>query len=347
MYQQIELLKKKAENFQESMKLRQENLQEQLKESKHQIEYISKQYNQFEQVFMRCKRWVGHGNSSLNDSNKNKKKEKKSRNKNKNKNKDSGDDESENKVSDGDSGWLNILENEFDRMKYSTLGGKCNNISNSKNWSNDEKVEYLQNAIKFVMHNKMTKQFDNIKVNVKNKNNSENNKSNDNKIDINKKRNEIREKMFKKSQIYCERVSGLHFHGKELNSLNARVLEFNDIKLKDGISIVMFLKRQFVNSNDNSETGETRETRETRGSFDSDDDNDNDNDEDDSSKGKCIVCVLRNANMVYSCGHLSLCYGCYQEWSVDSKFCPDCMSKETDEKKAIKVYIKSGSGLDN
>ena len=319
LYKQIESLTKKANDLKQSMKIRQENLNNQLKESKIQIQHISNQYNQFDKALKRCKRWIGNKNNKLNENNN----ENTNKNTNTNKNK-SKDDENANE--NYDDGLLITLENEFDKLKHETLRDKCQNIKNCKNWNNNKKIEYLQNAIKFVLHNKMMNDFKNI-VNCNNNNNNIMTDMND----INVKRKEIREKIVHKEKNYCENVESINFRGKSLSSLNATILKFNDIKSKDATLIVMFLLRKFATPLTQTSKDNTNNT--TKGN----------NDSDNEDSGKCIICMANDANMVYTCGHLSLCYTCYQEWSVQSKFCPDCMCKETDSTKAIKLF-KSGFG---
>ena len=94
----------------------------------------------------------------------------------------------------------------------------------------------------------------------------------------------------------------------------------NDSDQDDCQKLILFIKKCILDS------GEAIESNDM-----------NDNDMLKSDGDMCIICLESKANMPYTdSGHMSWCQRCYQEWSKDKTYCPQCRKNSN---KAIKVFV--------
>ena len=119
-----------------------------------------------------------------------------------------------------------------------------------------------------------------------------------------------------------------NIEGKDLAIVNSAVLKVMGVNNQDDCQkLIVFIKKCILDSCSNGTDDQS---------------NCNDMDHDEFSVlnrdgDMCIICVESKANMVYTdCGHMSLCQGCYHEWSKDKTYCPQCRKESN---KAIKVFV--------
>ena len=254
---------------------------------------------------------------------------------------------------------LNEKKTEF-LQTLSEVKRLCNDgykqlIKNWKKWDVENTKQFLQFAIDQTIHNNNNNNSNNNN-NYSNNNNKNNNKNHNGIYDIinidvedsdvdfdfsGKEKTGVKSKSKSKSkaeskingdkkEIYKSNISKrCNIEGKDLIIVNNAVLKVmgvdNEIDCK---KLIIFIKKCILSVNGDA-NGEYNNGEFENGM--------NSNDAMLDSQGDmCIVCLEEKANMAYSdCGHISLCQGCYQEWSKDKTYCPQCRRNCNN---VIKVY---------
>ena len=164
--------------------------------------------------------------------------------------------------------------------------------------------------------------------------------------------------------------------GKDLVSLNDTTLKvFGIHNENDRCEIIMFVKKAIYDDDDDDDSdsesqsendfeddsdieclGDNLDSNDNSNINNSNSNDNNNNSKKNKSKNKngqyrkdimgngftCVICVSGRVNMMYDkCGHICLCEKCYNTWSSEKNFCPQC---KIGNNKARKVYI-SGFGM--
>ena len=190
---------------------------------------------------------------------------------------------------------------QLDEMRLRQLRSKCNAISDYREWSNDQSIEYLMNVVNMVTTEEAI-------IKCKLIHSSQNNSNIQSFIgDVVLREIKLRSNLIKKQNDYYHKISNLLFDENSVADLKSQTLRCIGIEKKHVDLTICFLRSKFPQKKKNND---------------------------------CIVCNNKFATMLYmSCMHVALCAECCEIWRADKQYCPVCRRDEPDRNHIKQIFL--------